>query len=37
MNLWAGIGMVVVAVAFQAWAKLRPVVVEDIEARDHGD
>ena len=38
VNLWAGLGMVVVAVAFQLWAKLRPVAVpEEVEARDHGD
>jgi drug/metabolite transporter (DMT)-like permease len=27
INLWAGIGMVVVAAVFQAWAMMRPVVV----------
>jgi membrane-bound ClpP family serine protease len=27
INLWAGIGMVVVAIAFATWARLRPVVV----------
>jgi drug/metabolite transporter (DMT)-like permease len=27
INLWAGIGMVVVAALFQAWAMLRPIVV----------
>ena len=27
INLWAGIGMVVVSVAFIMWARLRPVVV----------
>jgi hypothetical protein len=27
INLWAGIGMVVVAVGFAAWARLRPTVV----------
>jgi drug/metabolite transporter (DMT)-like permease len=33
INLWAGIGMVVVAVFFVTWARLRPVVVpEDPEA-----
>jgi hypothetical protein len=38
VNLWAGIGMVVVAVVFQVWAKLRPVVVpEEMETRDSGD
>lgn len=29
VNLWAGIGMIVAAVLFQAWAMLRPVVVPD--------
>lgn len=27
VNLWAGIGMILVAALFQAWAMLRPVVV----------
>lgn len=27
VNLWAGLGMVVVAAGFLAWARLRPVVV----------
>ncbi len=27
VNLWCGIGMVVVAAAFAAWARLRPVVI----------
>lgn len=27
INLWGGIGMLVVAIAFGAWARLRPVVV----------
>lgn len=27
INLWAGIGMVLVAAAFVAWARLRPTVV----------
>jgi uncharacterized membrane protein YidH (DUF202 family) len=27
INLWAGIGMVVVAVFFLVWARLRPVVI----------
>jgi hypothetical protein len=27
-NLWAGIGMLVVALAFAAWTRWRPVVVE---------
>jgi uncharacterized membrane protein len=28
-NLWAGIVMVVVAIAFAVWTRLRPVVVEE--------
>ena len=28
-NLWAGLAMLVVAVVFLAWAKLKPVVVPD--------
>jgi hypothetical protein len=37
INLWAGFGMVVVAVLFQAWAKLRPVrVPEQHEAGESG-
>lgn len=37
INLWAGIGMIVVAVLFQAWAKLRPVrVPEQHEAGEPG-
>ena len=27
-NLWAGIGMVVVAAGFAVWSRLRPIVVE---------
>jgi membrane-bound ClpP family serine protease len=27
INLWGGIGMLVVAIAFTVWARLRPVVV----------
>ena len=27
VNLWAGIGMIVVAALFQAWAMLRPVIL----------
>lgn len=27
VNLWAGVGMIVVAVAFSVWARLRPVPV----------
>ncbi len=29
INLWGGLGMLAVAVAFGAWARLRPVVVPD--------
>jgi xanthine/uracil/vitamin C permease (AzgA family) len=29
INLWAGLGMVVVAAAFLLWARLRPVVVPE--------
>lgn len=34
INLWGGIGMLVVAIAFGVWARLRPVVVpaDDDEA-----
>ena len=28
-NLWAGLGMLVVGVAFSLWARLRPVIVPD--------
>jgi hypothetical protein len=35
INLWAGLGMVVVAAAFLLWARLRPVVVpEKIDSAD---
>jgi membrane-bound ClpP family serine protease len=27
INLWAGLGMIVVSIAFGVWAKVRPVVV----------
>ncbi len=29
INLWAGLGMLVVGAAFMAWARLRPVIVPD--------
>ena len=29
INLWAGLGMLLVAAAFVAWARLRPVLVPD--------
>ncbi|VZH84987.1 hypothetical protein [Corynebacterium rouxii] len=28
-NLWAGLAMVIVGVVFFAWAKLRPIVIEE--------
>jgi len=36
VNLWAGIGMIVVAGAFVLWARLRPVVIrrEDLPVDD---
>jgi hypothetical protein len=35
VNLWAGIGLIVVAVAFQTWAMLRPVIVPgNLDARE---
>ena len=35
INLWAGIGMIVVAAAFVVWARVRPVVVPpDFEQED---
>ena len=29
INLWAGIGMIVVAVAFLLWVRLRPIIVPE--------
>jgi uncharacterized membrane protein len=38
INLWAGAGMVVVAAAFAAWARLRPVAVpEETGEADEAD
>jgi hypothetical protein len=35
INLWAGLAMIVVAVFFLAWARLRPIVVPDhVESDD---
>ena len=34
INLWAGLGMVVVAALFQIWARARPVVVPDDHEKD---
>ena len=33
-NLWAGLGMVLFALAFLLWSRLRPVVVEERPADD---
>lgn len=30
VNLWAGLGLLVFAAAFAAWAKLRPLVVREV-------
>lgn len=35
INLWAGLGMVVTAVLFVLWARLRPVVVPDHYQAEH--
>lgn len=37
INLWAGLGMIVFAACFLAWARLRPVVVPDESPRVEGD
>ena len=36
VNLWAGLGMVVVAALFQAWAMWRPVIISDHPAQPEG-
>ena len=36
-NLWAGIVMLVVALAFLLWARLRPVVVDPADIPDDDD
>jgi hypothetical protein len=36
-NLWAGLALLVVGIAFLAWARLRPVVVPDDFEPDHED
>ena len=33
-NLWVGLGLVVFAVAFALWARLRPIVVETHESAE---
>jgi hypothetical protein len=37
INLTAGIGMLVVAIAFGVWAKVRPIVVPDQVEQDSSD
>lgn len=41
LNIWAGLGMVVVGAAFVLWARLRPIVVpedpDDVQADVHGE
>ncbi|MDN5893534.1 MAG: hypothetical protein L0H93_05860 [Nocardioides sp.] len=37
VNLWAGIGMIVAAAAFQAWALWRPVIVPDKPPAESSD
>ena len=38
INLWAGLGMIVFAACFLAWARLRPVVVPDeAQPADHDE
>ncbi|MEU4740179.1 hypothetical protein AB0G02_06880 [Actinosynnema sp. NPDC023658] len=32
INLWSGVGMIVLSAVFAAWATLRPVIVPDPEA-----
>lgn len=34
VNLWTGIGLVVAALVFAAWARLRPIVVRDQPDQD---
>ena len=36
VNLWTGLGLVVAAIVFIAWARLRPIVVPD-DAQDSHD
>ena len=35
-NLWVGLGMVVFALAFALWSRLRPIVVASPKSRDDG-
>ena len=38
INLWAGLGLLVAAAAFIAWARLRPIVVpEQRDGHEHRD
>jgi drug/metabolite transporter (DMT)-like permease len=36
VNLWTGLGLVVAAIVFIAWARLRPIVVPDDPEDDPG-
>ncbi|MGY1803549.1 hypothetical protein ACI78T_09730 [Blastococcus sp. SYSU D00922] len=36
-NLWVGLGMIVFALAFALWSRLRPIVVASPETGDDGD
>ena len=36
-NLWVGLAMIVFALAFALWSRLRPIVVSSPETRDDGD
>lgn len=37
INLWAGLGMLVFALLFAAWARWRPLIVPDEVAKKHED
>ena len=36
-NLWVGVGMIVFALAFVLWSRLRPIVVDSPKTRDDED
>ena len=35
INLWAGLGMLLLAAGFVVWARVRPIKVEDQDASNH--
>lgn len=37
INLWGGVGMLVVGIVFIAWARLRPIIVPDEPEHESGD